>query len=80
MHFALGILIVIGVVALVVAAAVMGIVSIRRQSGRRGRSGSLGAAFLEVESLFVESKRRSVEALRAEEREADPGAGDPPRK
>jgi hypothetical protein len=42
---------------------------------RRGSSGTLTSAALEVQALFEPSKRHVIEELRREEPEADPNSG-----
>lgn len=47
---------------------------------RRGSSGSLGNAFLEVQALFEPNQRHVLEERqRAEEKEEEDDEGDPPR-
>lgn len=44
---------------------------------KRGSSGSLGSAFLEVQALLEPGKRHVLEVVREEDEEQDP-SGDPP--
>lgn len=66
--------------AIVIAAALLlagAIVLLRR--GRGGSSGALGAAMLEIQSMYEPSRRHAAEVLRAEHAESDE-SGDPPNK
>lgn len=56
----------------------LAIAAIRRDRGKRGGSGSLSAAMLEVQSLLEPSKRHQAHSVRAEDPENEAESGDPP--
>jgi hypothetical protein len=72
-------------ILLLIAVAILGLfaaglAALKRSARDNPRgSGSLGTAMQEIEGLFVESKKHTVEAQRAEQEEEDE-SGDPPEK
>lgn len=70
---ALLLLILVAVIALAAA-----LIAYMKRDARHG-AGRLGNAMQEIEGLFVESKKHTIEAKRAEAEEADE-SGEPPEK
>ncbi len=65
---------------LIVAIVAFAIASMKRNQGKQGTSGSLSTAMINIESMFHEGKRDTVEAMqstREDERDTD---GDPPER
>jgi hypothetical protein len=74
--FILGIAFIFLTVAGVILGAAIAIVIVKRDAKRRGTSGSLGAAMLEMQSLIEPERRHATKVVRAETIEDD-AAGDP---
>lgn len=74
----LGVILLMAIAAAAVVVTVLAVAAIRRDRARRPGSGSLGAAMLEVQSLFEPSKRHTARSVRADQPQEEPGSGDPP--
>ncbi len=80
MTIVLGCLAIAGAGILIVAIVALAIASMKRSQGKQGTSGTLSAAMINIESMFHEGKRDTVEAMqstREDERDTD---GDPPER
>jgi hypothetical protein len=79
MQLLFGVLALLGILAAIGALMVLGIALIRRDKDRVRGSGALGNAMQEVEGLFVESKKKAIEAKRRDDADHSQSS-DPPVK
>jgi hypothetical protein len=75
--FILGLAFIFLTVGGVILGAAIAVVLVKRDAKRRGTSGSLGTAMLEVQSLIEPGRRHVTKVVRAESTEED-AEGDPP--
>jgi negative regulator of sigma E activity len=79
MKIALGILIVIAIIAAASVLTVAAVLGIRRSRQKHGSSGTLGVGVQEIQSLLEPSKRHVVVAAReSEESTREDTSGEPP--
>lgn len=81
MDLFLGILLLLAIALLAIAAVMFVAIRMSHQEKRHGTSGALSGAMLEVQSLIDPAKKKVIEARQREtESEEDDESGDPPLK
>lgn len=80
MSVVFGFLVLLGIVLLVVIVTAFGIGAIAR-SRKRGTSGSLSAAALNIQAMLLDDqKKHMIESMRAEREDEEQTSGDPPER